>query len=434
MEYPGPAFSRRSGSEGGVRTHDQRSEFARDRDRLLYSTEFRQLAGKSQVVASTEIGPFHTRLTHSLKVAQLGRRLAETLRGAPHQDPQRTKAPDPDLVEFACLAHDIGHPPFGHTGEQALHEVVNRLVEDAVANFLRASGRSTPAADIGKVQEYIGGFEGNPQTFRIVTRLAHKAFPSDLLYTQDEESQDEESQDEEFLGLDLTAAAIDAVSKYPRGCRERDSKKKWGVYGAKEDDDSDYHRLDVIRTELGWGPNATGSDARQSFECQLMDWCDDVTYAVHDVEDFYMVGMIPLERIFKHEQVFATHLGQRAKVGSPGDKADKESAPTPSTRDAPNRGATARRRRVSKQIPDTDEWCDFRAHLQQEWKAQEDFFGQPRQIDDDFLNSLRDDLIGAYESTGWGAAQGSIRARRLSQRRASDLIGYFAGFEHRLHR
>ncbi|MGZ6970509.1 MAG: HD domain-containing protein [Thermoanaerobaculia bacterium] len=87
-----------------------RSAFARDRDRILYSSAFRALGGKTQVVAATELGYMHNRLTHSLKVAQVGLRLASRLRsdGA---------AVDPDLVEAACLAHDIGHPPFGHAGE-----------------------------------------------------------------------------------------------------------------------------------------------------------------------------------------------------------------------------------------------------------------------------------------------------------------------------
>ena len=416
MGYPTEAFFRRSGSGASSRAQDPRTQFARDRDRLLYSSAFRRLAGKSQVVASTEIGPFHTRLTHSLKVAQLGRRLAEHLRVQPVQDRKGVRAPDPDLVEFACLAHDIGHPPFGHTGESALHEVVDRLVGEAVENSLKASGKDTSAGDVSEAQRYVGGFEGNPQTFRIVTRLSHKAFPSDAPDTQDEQ----------YLGLDLTAAAIDAVSKYPWG-RQAHGIQKWGAYGAKDDCGSDYHTLDVIRTALGWGRHATGLGAKKSFECQLMEWCDDVTYAVHDVEDFYMVGMIPLERIFKHEKIFVAHLGGRSKDRATRDKDDKDSEGTTSGNDASNHEIAAGSGRIRKEIPETDEWCDFRAHLQRKWAAEKDHLGEPRQIDDAYLNSLRDDLIGvAYESTGWDASPGSIRARRLSHRRASDLIQHFA--------
>jgi dGTPase len=113
---------------------DYRDAFARDRDRILYSSAFRRLAGKTQVVAAGEAGLYHNRLTHSLKVAQIGRRLAERIRdewaegrGAPSVagpfDP--SVPPNADLVEAACLAHDIGHPPFGHVGEQALSVVVD---------------------------------------------------------------------------------------------------------------------------------------------------------------------------------------------------------------------------------------------------------------------------------------------------------------------
>ena len=146
--YPSNAFKRRSGVTGSDK---HRSAFAQDRDRLLYSGAFRRLAGKSQVIASIEIGPFHTRLTHSLKVAQLGRRVAEQLRS--RHERGEVVGPDPDLVEFACLAHDIGHPPFGHAGEHEMHKTLNELA--------------------GSGLEF-GGFEGNPQSFRIVTRLAHK--------------------------------------------------------------------------------------------------------------------------------------------------------------------------------------------------------------------------------------------------------------------
>lgn len=121
---------------------DFRSRFARDRDRILYSSVFRRLAGKTQVVAAGEVGPYHNRLTHSLKVAQIGRRLAERIRdeyvASLSKSGQITHAFDPlappsaDLVEAACLTHDIGHPPFGHIGEQALSSVIDEIATENV--------------------------------------------------------------------------------------------------------------------------------------------------------------------------------------------------------------------------------------------------------------------------------------------------------------
>src|SRR3954447_22773913 len=120
MAYPPAALQRFSGPAGArARATDDRNPFAHDRDRIIYSTAFRRLAGKTQVVAADEHGLYHTRLTHSLKVAQLGRRVAERLqaRWIPRNgQPSRRQIapPDPDLVEAACLAHDSGPPPFGH--------------------------------------------------------------------------------------------------------------------------------------------------------------------------------------------------------------------------------------------------------------------------------------------------------------------------------
>src|SRR5207244_1436979 len=126
---------------------DRRTPSERDRDRILYSSAFRRLGSVTQVVGSAEVELFHNRLTHSLKVAQVGRRLAERLvRSSDEAIQERAGGIDPDVVEAACLAHDLGHPPFGHHGEQALQ---------------------------GKLRNYAKEtFEGNAQTFRVVTKLA----------------------------------------------------------------------------------------------------------------------------------------------------------------------------------------------------------------------------------------------------------------------
>ena len=361
-------------------------------------------------MASTEIGPFHTRLTHSLKVAQLGRRLAERIRNkateeikVPVSDGKLSKqilAPDPDLVEFACLAHDLGHPPFGHTGERALHSAVDRIVAATVAAFLAGAGQDAGGGQVGEAQRVIGGFEGNPQSFRIVTRLSHKASPP--------RSSDPNIADR-FLGLDLTAAAIDSVSKYPWG-RDSLSQRKWGAYGSRNDDASDLSVLNGRRELLGYETPTIGRDAQNGFECSLMDWCDDVTYAVHDVEDFYMIGLIPLDRIFAHER----HIEEKLAATGEGNMESPSATPG---------GVSS-----FKKILDTDEWASFRTHLQEKWKDQIDFDGREIDTSEDRLNSLRAGLIvDAYGPMGWGEDRRSIQGRRYSHRRTSDLISYFAG-------
>jgi dGTPase len=256
---------------------DARSPFQIDRDRILYSMPFRRLAGVTQVVSPGEGEIFHNRLTHSLKVAQIARRIAERLTKTQPDEVQAWGGADADVVEAAALAHDLGHPPFGHAGERAL--------DDLIAADLSPSTPKLATFERGD------GYDGNAQTFRIVTRLAIRPAKGDY-------------------GLDLTRATLNAVLKYPwmRGGNPREL----GKYGAYECDKTAF---EFARTSFNAkGPNSV---LERSLEAQIMDWSDDITYSVHDTEDFYRAGLIPLEQLARpspERDRFFRHLMQRAEL------------------------------------------------------------------------------------------------------------------------
>ncbi|WP_371151876.1 deoxyguanosinetriphosphate triphosphohydrolase [Buchananella felis] len=255
LRYEGSALERRLPEAD---KKPGRSAFERDRARVLHSSALRRLGAKTQVLGPNTDDFVRTRLTHSLEVAQVGRELAIAL------------GTDPDVVEAACLSHDMGHPPFGHNGERAL----------------------------AQVSQEAGSFEGNAQTFRLLTRLEPKVVDG-----------------QDSFGLNLTRTTLDACVKYPWTLSEAPAKAdgspgtKFGVY------DDDLPAFLWVRADAPAG--------RRCLETQVMDLADDIAYSVHDVEDAFATGraapgsvVIEAEGILDHVESWYGHALTRDELGS----------------------------------------------------------------------------------------------------------------------
>lgn len=231
----------------GQSRHDKgRTSFEQDRDRIIYSPAFRRLQSKTQVFLSGEFDFYRTRLTHSIEVSQIGRSIVNHLNRSSGELHDRFHI-DQDLVESICLAHDIGHPSFGHAGEQALNELMRDW----------------------------GGFEGNAQNLRILV---------DLFY-RDKAT---------WTGMKPTRAFLDGLLKYKTLFRDSETKRRHFLYDFQKD------ILDFVSPDVPFASlfnSETALNGFKSLECRIMDWADDIAYSVHDLDDAIRAGFVSVKKI-----------------------------------------------------------------------------------------------------------------------------------------
>jgi dGTPase len=235
-------FERRG--DHGSATKDRKA-FEIDKGRIIHCAAFRRLQGKTQVLGVGERDFYRTRLTHSIEVAQLGRGLCNELEGSAFE-------PDQDLVEAICLAHDIGHPPFGHSGEDFLH---------------------------AKMKGQRGGFGANPQNLRLVTLLEAKYLDS---------------------GLDLTRATLDGLVKYPN------------LYNCEQDRGSKFTYINDSEL-LAWIKKGLKNSNNTPVEAQLADWADQMAYSVNDIEDIVRAGLLRFNEMRSRAQEISDKVSARLR-------------------------------------------------------------------------------------------------------------------------
>lgn len=298
-------------SEADSEDKSGRSAFERDLDRIKYTEEFRRLKDVTQVARAGESYLYHDRLSHSLKVAQVGRRFAEYIRRQEGKDEPVSYEVNPAMVEAGCLAHDLGHPPFGHLAESTLDELLQEKTNPYLeTNDLTPSDADLPEnldpADIDDLDAYLQAtqgedleenglsgirFEGNAQSFRILTRLANHR--------------------DAHSGLALTVGVLLSVGKYPYGRGEwfnskaHDKLDPWpeepesvegrstGKFGFYEEDKY------FSKTVRYAGAKGEEFVEGRTAAAGIMDYADDLTYAIHDLTDFYMDGRLPLDRLLR---------------------------------------------------------------------------------------------------------------------------------------
>jgi dGTPase len=232
---------------GTPRKTDYRNAFQIDRDRIIHAHAFRKLQSKTQVFLSGEYDFYRTRLTHSMEVAQIGRSICHYLQSLGGQLRDDFYI-DSDLVEAVCLAHDLGHPPFGHSGERTLQELMMTW----------------------------GGFEGNAQTLHLLTATMY----------QNEAG---------VHGMAPTRAVLDGVLKYKKLYREFPATPtNHFLYDPQESVREFVFGGEKIPAELHDGERL---NLFKSVECQIMDWADDAAYSVNDIVDGVKAGFLTVERI-----------------------------------------------------------------------------------------------------------------------------------------
>jgi dGTPase len=264
-----------------TRQQDHRDPFQRDRARILHSAAFRRLQSKTQVMGSGQSDFYRTRLTHSLEAAQIGSGITAQLR---FKYPELCQALFPatdSLIEAICLAHDIGHPPFGHGGEVALHYMMRDH----------------------------GGFEGNGQTFRIVARLEPFS---------------------EHHGMNLSRRTLLGLMKYPQVLeRLNNSTRRSTIDNFRQLKASEWHPPKGLYSDdneiIDWVLSSLSNNDRtlfqqvenknnthnrtrfKSIDCSIMELADDIAYGIHDLEDAIVTGIV-------NQHDFETHVIERLKL------------------------------------------------------------------------------------------------------------------------
>ncbi len=231
---------------------DYRTHFQIDRDRIIHSSEFRRLQGKTQVFLPGEFDYYRTRLTHSIEVAQIARSICSFLKSNNTDLFSDGYFIDQDLVESASLAHDLGHPPFGHAGERTLN----------------------------KLMVPYGGFEGNAQTLRLIT---------ETFYTIDKDKR----------GLNPTRAFVDSILKYKSLYGQLNNPENHFIYDTQKPylDFVFNNRLEEQNISPGKSLNSL-----KSIECQIMDWADDTAYAINDLVDSISGEFITIHKLLNWKE------------------------------------------------------------------------------------------------------------------------------------